>query len=173
MAVDKRVDQFGVATLPLLQTDIFPVVQGAGTAALQCTLADIKLGTNPNYLQTTISLTTAQIKTLNSIPVLAIAAPGAGLAIELISGSIKYTFGGVAFNSPDVYQVGPALAQFQLFSASHIDSGISFFSKLQDNVGIDTAQLATNGAIFITAASDSVVGNGSSKIYLAYRIITV
>jgi len=44
MAVDKRVDQFNLAVVPLALTDIFPVVQGPGTAALQCTLADIRDG---------------------------------------------------------------------------------------------------------------------------------
>jgi hypothetical protein len=51
-------------------------------------------------LNTKVSLSAAQIKTANSVPVSVISAPGAGkVAIEIISAFYKFQYGTVAFDS--------------------------------------------------------------------------
>jgi len=119
-----------------------------------------------------IPLTAAQIKTLNSIPVLAVAAPGIGFAIQMICGSINYTFNTAVFSNDINVESATTTGASQLSSTS-IQVAASMFDVFQIVGEQDTDVIQENEDMNITASADSLVGDGSAIIYGMYRVITV
>jgi len=123
---------------------------------------------------TTISLSAAQIKTLNSVPVDAVAAPGAGKAIEVVSASIAFTWVGVAFDHA-FPQCG---LKTDTAAGNQADGGdftltASYFTRFTIFATNDTSVVA-NKKLQITANADSAaVGDSTAKIYIQYRILNV
>jgi len=118
-----------------------------------------------------LSLSAAQIKTLNSVPVQIIAAPGVGKAIEVISGSVKYTFVSAAFTSTNLFLQTDTAASNQGVSGTDFTVGVSQFARVLQNVSVNT--MVENKALKAQADADSAVGDGTAKIYITYRIITL
>jgi hypothetical protein len=120
-----------------------------------------------------VPLTAAQIMTLNSIPVLAIPAPGVGKAIEIISGSANLIFNTTAYTSSSL-RLQPTSATGSQFSAVNLFlSAISTrFSRMLQVIVTDVSVIE-NEPINITSDADSVVGDSPINIYISYRIITL
>lgn len=122
----------------------------------------------------TVHLTSAQIKTLNSIPVdTGIPNPGLGKAIDVISADVKYTFGTIAFTSNFLVIVANTIPanQFQL-SCQCLITGFSTFSKFQE-APVLLDNLRENQTINLSSDSDSLVGDGTAIVYIIYRVITI
>jgi len=119
-----------------------------------------------------VPLTAAQIRTLNSIPVLAVAAPGVGKAIQVISGSVNFTANAVAFTSATLNLRIDTLIQNQAGTADSIlQNGINDFHSMQ--LQTPANNMITNNALNIIANADSAVGDGTAVVYGAYQIITL
>lgn len=124
-------------------------------------------------LSTYVSLSSANILDLNSVPIEAIPAPGVGYAIEVISGSVKYTVGGIAYTSGGQIMLLTDTAssgQQQLINSTAF-AGSSFFERFTNTIG---GKMIENKAIMIQCQNaDFATGNGTAKVYISYRIITV
>lgn len=126
-------------------------------------------------LSISVSLTAAQIKTAFSVPIdSGIPLPSATQAIEVVSGSTKYTFGTVAFDFGmiTVFGLKTDTANDYQMNAPTISGLTNSFAKLEE-VNATDIQLVVNKKLMITAYTDSATGDGTAIIYILYRIIQI
>lgn len=124
------------------------------------------------YLTAVLSLNAAQIKTLNSVPVQIVVAPGIGLAIEVESASVVFTFGTAPFSNSSVNLLTNTAAANQFSQSGVLNLGVSTFCSLA-RVSTTSIQLVGNKQLYVTSNADSGGGDGGAKIYISYRIITL
>jgi hypothetical protein len=119
-----------------------------------------------------VSLTAAQVKAGFTTPVEAIANPGAGKAIEVVSASEKLNFGTIAFdNATYSFLKANDVSVNEQASCGNISAGDSRIGRFSiANSGI---QVMENKAVMITFDSDSTVGDSTVDYYIVYRIITL
>lgn len=124
-----------------------------------------------------VSLTAAQIRSLSTtVGIELVATPGSGYAIELISGSVRYTYAGTVFAqavTPSIKTDTGTLAQM---NAAYLDLTLAStqFQMLLYSANSTTAQLVDNKALKVYSQyAASATGNGTMDIYILYRIITL
>lgn len=128
-------------------------------------------------LNTKVSLTAAQIKTISTIPISVIPAPGAGKVIEIISAFLKFNYGTVPFDasflnySLSLYTITADNRQFK--TANNILNRTSSTFETFDKLPSAPDQLAENKAIVVEGNDDSTVGDSTIDLYINYRIITL
>lgn len=122
-------------------------------------------------LSVKVSLNSDQVKVLNSIPVMAAAAPGAGRAIQVIGSSARLLFNSVAFTSASLVltENGAAAQQYEVgFYLSSVANNFKMlFPQSIDN------NVVENAPLMIQADADSLVGDSPVDVYVLYRIITL
>ena len=124
-----------------------------------------------------ISIPTAQVLTLNSVPVLAIPAPGANKVIKVESWTAKITYNSAA------YATNVTLQLLFTGSGSPVASEATFLTRtangtvnmpLKTNAGISTTQLLANTALYINVATgDPTAGNSDIVLYIDYSILDI
>ena len=120
-----------------------------------------------------ISLTPAQIKTLNSIPVLAIPSPGVGKAIEIISANAKLNFRTVAYSNISASLITDTATSIQ-YAGTFLDSTSTAWVQFTPFGSTENIiQFVENKGVFIKANADSASGDSPVDIYISYRIITL
>jgi len=129
-----------------------------------------------------VTLTSAQIKTLNGTPLSILAAPGAGKTYVVNTIIINYTFGTLQYTRTG--------ATFKLFLGTTADglalttdqnavviAAASAASILQpsSNSNFATATKGFNKAIFVgnDGGSEFAAGDGTIKITLVYTVVTL
>jgi len=180
MAVDKRVDQFGLATTPLALTDILPIVQGAGTAALQTTLQDIKDAVNDEFTVETTILS-ADVLTLNSTPIDLIPSPGIGFANLVTVAIFKIrTYGGTPYATNTTLGLvnDTSLTVINGFTERLANAGtciwIPSFGVSMAAAHSNPTQLEENKKVqAYVFTGNPTAGNSDILIYLKYKIIPV
>lgn len=120
-----------------------------------------------------VSLTTAQIKTANSVPVdVAIPLPDTNEFIEVISASFFYNYVAAVFTSTHI-QLKTDTASYPQFSS---DAILNVAADVNGRmIVMPTAQttLVLNKKLYVTANADSAVGDGNIDIYVFYRVVTL
>jgi hypothetical protein len=151
--------------------DIYIYNAGAGiitTKNLTTLLANIG-----QPLTVTVSLTAVQLATGNSVPIQAIAAPGAGLAIEVISASVSYTYSTAVYTATTMALITSTASANQAVTGTILSVGSSTFVKAT-MVQSASIQLIANKALMIQTQADGGAGAvGTAKVYICYRVITV
>jgi hypothetical protein len=125
-------------------------------------------------LSTKVSLSAAQIKTANSVPVSLIAAPGAGKFIEVISATYRFNWGTIAFDA-GTYKIslkinGASQSQFEKDNVTFITT--NNFAQFEQ-VASTAISLIDNASLTFTTSNDSTVGDSTIDLYINYRIITL
>jgi len=122
-------------------------------------------------------LSPADLLTLNSVPYELLPAPGAGFAYEVISVMANYVFGTVAYDNLTGLCVGnnnltTQYGQFQAY-LTNPGAGPSMIFKFMNDLNY-TQEIFENEPLYFAQTSlDSTVGDGSLKIYITYRIVTL
>jgi hypothetical protein len=119
------------------------------------------------------SLTTAQITTLNSVPVTLLAAPGAGYCYELISCFISYTRATADITGNLTPDLIDATTTDILMNATNAFSGAS--SKITRFIEV-AGLIAEDEAIAIkmhTGDPTMTTSTGTATVTIAYKIITL
>lgn len=139
--------------------------------------ADIDTGTgDPPFLrELKVSLTAGEIKTLNSSQIEIIAAPGAGLGIEIISCSTQLNWGSVAFDANDFEiacsTAGAGAAQFR-HDPGFLSATADAFARMQLKFDSDAIQVVENDSVVLRTPADSVAtGDSTIDVFVIYRII--
>lgn len=118
---------------------------------------------------TKINLTALQIQSLNTVPQPLIPAPGPGFAIQVISASVFYTFGTIAFLNTQLIIGGAGLATAQATSPVILTSPVSNNATFTHTNQV--GNIADNTGMVISANADSVQGDGTAVVYVSYRVI--
>lgn len=142
-------------------------------SADEVTAADIRLYLD-KYQTVSLALSAADVKTLNSVPVEIVAAPGAGYAIEFISASAFLDWGSVAFDNTAILLQTDTAGTHQAATGTLLTATADKFVRFSTSSGGATTQIVENKALQVTAAADSTTtGDSPVTIYLNYRIITL
>lgn len=174
-------------SIPALKPEQVPIPTTAGSVNMYMNLNDSlniwtvdffkvhrPIAGGSGLLTYKVSLTSAQIKTLNSVPVLAVPSPGVGKAIEQISGDVRYTFGGIAFTSfVPILKIDTTPSYQSQAIGDIFNQVVNRWEQMINTGGGGLTQYAENKGLVITADSDSAMGNGSAIMYGCYRIITL
>ena len=127
-------------------------------------------------LSTKVSLSAAQIKTISTVPISVIAAPGAGKVIEIVSAFLSFNYGTVTFDAAADFEVSlytDTAGARQFSTANNILNKTSSTIQTFDKDASTSSQLVDNKAIFIDGGDDSTVGDSTIDLYINYRIITL
>lgn len=122
-----------------------------------------------------ITITTAQMLTLNTVPVSLVAAPGAGLALVPVQLFSTLTYNSAAYSTnasgasvkyTDGSGVAPGLTLTQAFLQSSANSSLNVMASA-------TAYIPTANAplMLVAASSDPTTGNSALKVRIYYRIV--
>lgn len=128
------------------------------------------------FLTKTISLTSAQILTGFSVPVLCIAAPGAGLAIRVIESSQSLTFNTTAYS---VQATGTLITDTATIeqTAGVILSATVTTHRIMADVAVtataDTQLIANKALYFKVKTANPTLGNSAMIVYITYEIVTL
>jgi len=123
-----------------------------------------------NVLEKKVSLTALQIQNGFSFPIELLPAPGVGKAIEIMNQVVKFNFGSVSFTSTDMNCSIKTAAKPQM-DYTGMNRGDNDFVSLTKNQGTDN--MVENQSYIAQMDSDSLVGDSTIDIYLAYRIVTL
>ena len=127
-------------------------------------------------LSTKVSLSAAQIKTISTVPVSVISAPGAGKVIEIVSAFLSFNYGTVTFDASFNFEVSlytDTSGGRQFSTANNILNRTSSTIQTFDKDASTASQLVANKAIFVDGGDDSTVGDSTIDLYINYRIITL
>ena len=127
-------------------------------------------------LNTKVTLSAAQIKTISTVPISVISAPGAGKVIEIVSAFLSFNYGTVTFDAAANFEVSlytDTAGGRQFSTANNILNKTSSTIQTFDKDASTASQLVDNKAIFIDGGDDSTVGDSTIDLYINYRIITL
>ncbi len=120
-----------------------------------------------------VTLTSAQILALNSVPIQLIAAPGAGFAIQPISIATKIsTYGGSAYSSfTNMRFYLNSLASFLVSDTVTLSSVSTVFTTPGGNIN-NGGNMIENAPLMVAVLNGNpTAGNSDVIVYISYRII--
>ena len=127
-------------------------------------------------LCTSVSIPTASVLTLNSVPVEIVAAPGAGYAIEVISASLKIDFNSAAYATNTKLQLICNGADDHQLRIDALDATLSKIVKLEDDsvLAAGTTQIIENAALNVNVdTGNPTTGDSDIEVFVLYRLIAV
>ncbi len=139
-------------------------------------------GLSPSWedlvFKTTVTLTPAQILSLDTTPVQIVAAPGLLRSIQVISAAFRLSFNSVQYDFPDPIKLGTYTGvseegQFTLDAGSINANGTGYFCMNQ--LMTDNARVSENTALSIYTDNPPATTNGNSNCFMQvmYRIVTL
>lgn len=125
-----------------------------------------------------VSLSTAQLRTLGTVPVEAIPAPGAGKAILVHSFVVKLNFGTVGFSSNGICATVESIPAITTKVQALIPAVVgNTYNVIKSCIGYGSGNpenVKENEAILLVADSDDInSGDGTADVYMTYEEITL
>ena len=124
-----------------------------------------------------VALSSAQILALNTTPIQMIAAPGAGLAIQVIGAFIDILFNTAAYVANPNFNLITNTATIQQFTHPFVfTASIATLRGLDHSLAVgaaDTQIIANQALNAFTLIGDPTVGDSPANVYITYRIITI
>ena len=113
-----------------------------------------------------ITLSSAQIKTANNIPVdiPQLPAPGAGYAWSIVMAELRFFAGSIAFTGTNFFLITDTALVEQMVSGVILNSSADSFSKFISTGSSDIA-IVENKKVTLVTNADSAIGNGHCTIY--------
>lgn len=135
-------------------------------------------------LSAELTILSADVLTLNSVPIEIIPTPGAGKAIEVISASRKLDFNTTPYatNTRLILKTTSGNVEIMNWGSGGLNTNLSLspytsniLSALTSNSSSSTAQqLFENEGVFVSVLTgDPTAGDSDIKVYVTYRIITL
>lgn len=144
------------------------------------TRADLWAFLNPCGVECAqVTIVTGSVLTLNATPITIVAAPGAGLAIEVVRASAELQFNSVAYATFGLLHLTTATAtreQFIIGTALLFGSlsKIIIGDSITFNAGAADTQIIANQALTVTVnAGDPTAGDSPIIVRVMYRLISV
>ena len=169
MAV-KKISDLTAKTTNLQKEDLLNVSEWNGATY------DTKSISGEGFILTKkISLAAVQILNAGTVPVVLVAATGAGTFIEVVSASYNFVYGATAFDSSlATFELITNTATAEQFKSASILNGTSnVFSKFFQNSSTSTQLVDNEPLNFALTGTDATVGDSTMDLYINYRIITL
>lgn len=166
----------------ILNGEFVTAVNAANSAVVNIigvdTSNNIVLGTGETLQTATVSLSSAQIITLNSVPVALVTAPGAGKAVmvnrlifEMTRTVTAFTGGGAV--GPVYHGATGVITANSVPAATITTAGAASVTNVLAGTTAATAVLANTGVDLLAAAADFAAGTGTAKVIIYYSIVTL
>lgn len=171
---DMKATSFEITTAGGNITVTNNALTGSRTQNFQDADGDIALVEKDGVYRTKVTLSAAQILSLNSTPITAVAAPGVGKIIRVISAFGRINYGTTTFDhtTGDVRLTTNGInAQATRTFLKSTATNIGSFTL--PATGADTSNLAENTALTITSSDNGTTGDSTVDIYITYEIITL
>jgi hypothetical protein len=123
-------------------------------------------------LETKVSLSAAQILSLNSSPVQLVAAPGANKVVQVLSVLFKYTFVSAAYATNTTLQIKLG-SDVYVAVGSVISETHTFWEGIIPFDFVSAADIANQPVTITVQTGNPTAGNSTLKVYLSYRIFDV
>lgn len=167
---NKKISALPVGTQPLARTAPIPTVQSGVTVKVHA--EDVA-----GIYQSKVSIASADVLTLGSIPVLGIAAPGVGYAIRVIAMSVNNPFNTTPYSAENLSLITDTATRLQ-FIVYYILSAIVAMHEigvLQDINSASGTQIIENKDVYIStfSGSDPTGGDSDLDVYFTYEIIAL
>lgn len=122
-----------------------------------------------------VVIPTAQVLTLNSVPVQIVAAPGSGYAIEVVSGMVSIAYSTVTYATNTTIGIISAGADDSQYELDFLAATITKKNVLSPNLSSNNkTQMLENTALNVTVQTGNpTAGDSEITVYLNYRIITL
>lgn len=162
------IDLLPAIPAPLIGTENLAITQAGTTYKIQSSELNMTK-------RVKVSIPSAAVLTLNSVPVFAIAAPGIGYAIKILGWCVSTVFGSAAYTTnldlsvynPTANGTQGSFVNALNASVSSIRSGVIDFTNFATDVII-----MENDDIYISCPSgDPIAGDSDIDVYLDYEII--
>lgn len=169
---NKKITALTAVTTPIDQTfNGIPFVQGGVTKKVS---PQDLLG----IYRTKISIPSAQVLTLGTIPVLAIPSPGVGFAIQIIKMTGHNIFNSVAYSGGSNFVAITDTAtrpQFSFAFLPQMTVDAIEFGVLQDFTGVTSTQIIEDKAVYLKSFTgiDYTLGDSDIEVYLTWELIAV
>ncbi|MBV1952739.1 MAG: hypothetical protein KUG64_11170 [Cycloclasticus sp.] len=118
-----------------------------------------------------VSLTASQIKGIGTTPITAIASPGVGRYIKILSADAWLDWGSVAFDDNDLDLTTSGSASPQISLNNLLDSIVDV-NRSKNNNGASDMYLENQG-VQVTGVDSTATGDSTVDIYITYEIITL
>lgn len=141
-------------------------------------IMDLRGGQGTPVIVSSFTVTSAQIKTLNSVPTSLIPAPGAGNMIDIVDAVIQNNYGTAAYASGGVIQLsygtGTTTPASATIAATFLTSPTAKqMIKVAGALASSLSSAVVNTAIYIACATgDFTTGDGTLTVKIAYRVLT-
>jgi len=125
-----------------------------------------------------VTIPSAEVLTLNSIPVELIAAQGAGTAIEVISGFVKVDFNTTQYATNTSVEVVSSVGATheQLIGTSVLTPVVPTIRKMEVVSPTNTTgtQIVENQSVNVSVSGgDPTAGDSDIEVYVTYRLIQI
>lgn len=121
-----------------------------------------------------LTIPTAEVLTLNSIPIEIVPAPSVGYAIQILSASMRLVYNSAAYATNTVVvltTVGAGTEEQFEFASGALTSTVDTFT-IATNSANQSEQIIENAAVQVEIANgDPTAGNSDIDIYITYRTI--
>lgn len=125
---------------------------------------------NNNILTSKISINSAELLNISSVPKLLVAGQGAGTVIRLMDASIAYNHNTTAYSNTQLRFTMGGIAIASNSALALTSTGISFNDVPAINL---TAAESNNTGLYLTAVSNPTLGNGTIDVFITYQVITL
>jgi hypothetical protein len=119
-----------------------------------------------------VSLSAAQIKTANSVPIdIGLPASGVGYYWRVVAFDGRLTFGSTAFTSSNLFIADPSIisaARTQRYLDGILASTVTTFSSSRESP-LPFENLVENGSLVLASGSDSGVGDSTIDCYISVQ----
>lgn len=133
-------------------------------------------GPSGNGYQVKIHITSAQLLTANSVPVLCVSAPMAGIAIRVLNASIGLTFNTTPYASNVNCLLITDTSNKEQVRATILDATVSTDRRVVDTSaqGVTDTQIISGKALYFKVETGNpTLGNSSIDVYITYELITL
>jgi hypothetical protein len=152
------------------------MMNGADGSTKRANLADLKSTFFCSAYCTRITIPSAEVLTLNSVPVEVIEAPGAGYAVQVLSASMKMVFNssGYTTNTSLVLVSSGAGTEEQFAFASGALSSLVDTFTIATNSANQSVQIIENDPIMAQIGiGDPLAGDSDIELFIYYRLLSV
>ena len=157
-------------------TEIVPGLQGGNNVSITTQdIADLAGGGGGSLLTTKVTVTSAELLNISSVPKTLIAAPGAGNLIVPVTGILVYRYGTIDYATNLNLSLSPNNSLFNVTFNSALSGSTNRISTrtvaATSTITFATASVFDNIALTLSAAGNPTAGDGEMDVYLSYYVI--
>ena len=134
---------------------------------VQFTIGDVNSLATQNYLETTITVTTAQLLALNGSPVTLLAAPGVNKYIKILLVTSFLDYNSAAYTASQPLIISSGGFNYATIPNTQINTNADkvYSAAIAGNT------LAANNAVFLSTDASPTNGNSPLKLKIRYQIL--